>query len=385
MAPDTVEEGFEGEKQPPIKVLHCLGWATHGGVEQLRVLLAEGLKSSDYEHALICQTATQDMREKLTGCGWQVFEIGEAKNILDLKWFRRALAIAGKFSPDLIHGAVFEGNALAVACGIGRPKVPVILEEQSDGRGRTKKATVLLRLMAKLSTHVVGVAPQIVDYLSRDVKIPQKKLRLLNNGARRHPQSHARVRSSIRESLGISEDSVVIGSVGRFLEDHKRFSELIKMAPRLLDQRMDIHVLLIGEGSDRPHYEQLVTELNLTKRVHLPGFSQEVNHWLDVMDIFVLPSSGEALPLALVEALHAGLPCVATKVGGNPFVLDRGNVGLLVDPGATEDLIEAVALLVRNPAMRNRLSRLGQQRAAEEFSPERYVDAVESLWRESLK
>lgn len=144
-------------KSKPTRVLHTLGWATQGGVEQLRLLLAENLPQEAWSHALICQEASANMVTAFRSRGWGLHEIGKARHILDLRWYLRAVRIAREFRPDVIHGAVFEGNALASVCGIFLPRTPVILEEQSDGRGRSWRGRALLWMMAVRATYFVGL------------------------------------------------------------------------------------------------------------------------------------------------------------------------------------------------------------------------------------
>ena len=368
-----------------MRVLHTLGWVTHGGVEHLRLLMAEGLPKDKYEHAVICQEATVPMKVKFEREGWTVHEIGLAPHILSLRWYWRAILIGTKFKPDVIHGAVFEGSALAVVIGFFSWRSKVIIEEQSDGRNRSWRGTMLMRLLSQLSDRTVGVAPSICDYLRKKVGVSDSKLELVNNGARGPLTSYASwQRNDMRAELGISSDEIVIGSMGRLNDDHKRFSDLIRSLPALLKGNPKIKLLILGEGDDRNSLEGLVDELDLGDSVLLLGFQEDVHRYLHLMDIFALVSSGEALPLALVEAMHAGLPCVATEVGGNPYVLNFGESGVLVNPGDRQALVAALGALVGNPQARRELGGLARARAKKNFSPPIYLSSVEKLWEKTL-
>lgn len=369
----------------PVRVLHTLAWITRGGVEQLRLLMAEGLSKEKYQHEIICQAASSPLREKLESEGWVVHEIGLAPHVLSLSWYRKAISIAREFKPDLIHGAVFEGSALAVVLGLMQRQSRVIIEEQSDGRNRTGRGRLLMRVLSLLSDRTVGVAPEIYEYLRRDVKVPAQRLRLVNNGARQPRTALTRrERESLRADLGIEGRNLVIGSMGRLNDDHKRFSDLIQVMPNLLRNNQELKLLIIGDGEDREKLEEMSRELGVTESVIFAGFQEDVHRYLNLMDIFALVSSGEALPLALVEAMHSGLPCVATNVGGNSYVLDSGGSGILLEPGDPESLILALQTLTDSESKRIEYGQVAKIRAGQLFSPSAYLEAIEDLWQETL-
>lgn len=370
------------EKRNPTRVLHTLGWATQGGVEQLRIILAENLPQESWTHVLICQEASATMITRFEALGWSLHEIGRARHILDFPWYLRAVRIAREFRPDVIHGSVFEGNALATMCGIFLPRIPVILEEQSDGRGRTWRGRSLLRLMAMRATKFIGVAPEISSYLIGAIGVPQSKVVTLNNAARLPPRGLRSIAKKIRQELEIPGESLVVGSIGRLLEAHKKFSNLITTLPYLLNEGYEVYLIIVGDGPDRELYEKLILSEGLQGRVFLPGFKEDISQWLDVMDIFVLPSAGEALPLALVEAMHSQLPCIATAVGGNPFVLDGGKAGVLIPPNSREELLFAIAASLKSKKLRQTLGKHAFDRASTIFSPARYASEVSGLWIE---
>ena len=371
-------------KNNPTRVLHTLAWATEGGVEQLRLLLAQNLPREAWSHTLICQGASASMIAEFRGWGWGVHEIGKARHILDLRWYLRAVRIAREFRPDVIHGSVFEGNALATVCGISLPRTPVILEEQSDGRGRSWRGKVLLWMMAVRATNFIGVAPEISSYLIGEVKVPQSKIITIANAARTPSRGLRAASQDLRRELGISPEALVVGSTGRLLEHHKKFSTLITALPHLQSKAHEIFLVIMGDGPDRELYKELISSEGLEGRVFLPGFRNDISPWLDVMDIFVLPSAGEALPLALVEAMHSELPCIATSVGGNPFVLDGGKAGILISPGSQEELILAITALLNSEKRRETLGKRALARASDVFSPARYAKDVSSLWNDCI-
>lgn len=363
-------------------VIHCLGWVTKGGVERRRAILAEMLRGSTDQHVLICQVATSPLRDQLQNAGWVVHEIGLIRGVFDLGWYRRAYLIARPLKPTLIHGAVSEGNLLATFLGIVLRKTKVIIEETSDFRGRRATGTFLLWLMALRADAVVGVAPEISAILRERLVGLGHKVRTICNGVDPAPNVSLSTSDSLRTLCGIERGDLVLGSVGRLLDSHKRFSDVIRVLPRLSKRFPNLMLVIVGDGVDKDQLKQLALSLKVRDRVSFVGYQERPREFLMVMDVFVLASSGEALPLALIEAMHAGLPTVASRVGGNPFVLDEGRSGVLFSSGDLSDLEIKIAGLLESPQLRSELGHKAKKRAEQQFSSQRYVREVVELWDE---
>ena len=367
------------------RILHSLGWVTQGGVERLRASTAEHLHDQRFQHHVICQVAEDPLLGVLTSHGWKVYEIGTARHILDLRWYLRAWKVSRSIRPHLIHGAVFEGCALATFLGVVHPRAKVVLEEQSDGRHRSWRGTVLLRVFSFLADKHIGVAPQIVQYLRDDVHVQAKKLVLLDNAVPDHPRPSAKKAEEIRQRLGLTPDDFVLGSVGRLNDDHKRFSDLIRAIGDLNRCLDDIKLLIVGGGEDQEMLRDLAKELSVDERVIFTGFRPDVRELLHAMDAFALVSSGEALPLALIEAMHSGVASIATDVGGNCYVLDQGRAGILISPSNPPELRISIERLYKDPELRDLLGATGRRRAMIKFSLEHYLVELAGLWSELLK
>jgi glycosyltransferase involved in cell wall biosynthesis len=367
-----------------IRVLHTLGWIHSGGVEQLRVLMARGLGSDRYAHAIICQKANGPIPEVLRGAGWDVHEIGLAPRILDLGWHRRAHAIAQQFRPDIIHGAVYEGEALAWSTGLRMPRAKVVMEETSDPVDRRWTGNMLMRLMCARADACVGVSPRVVDYLRHTLRIPKHKLRLISNAVAEVPPPTGERLKDLRLSLGIAEDDVIIGAVGRLEDACKRYSDIITALKHVRKTEARARLLIVGDGKDAPALRQLVADLDLEDAVIFAGYQGNTRDFYHLMDVFVLASTKESFGLVLVEAMLAEVPVVATRVGGIPFVLDEGRAGVLVRPEHPGELSSAILELLASPSATPAHTAAGLDRARTAFSPARYIQDVENLYAELL-
>lgn len=368
-----------------LRVLHTLCRIHSGGVEQRRVLLAQGLGSDRYEHALICQETDGPIPELLRTAGWTIHEIGLAPGILNPAWHARAHKIAAEFKPDIVHGAVYEGEALACGIGLRMPRVKVIMEETSDPVDRRWTGNTLMRAMCWRADACIGVSPKVTSYLRNKLKIPDRKVHLINNAVAKVPRPSLDRLNDLRLILGIEEDDVIIGSVGRVHDDHKRFSDIIRALPEIRLTQPKARLLIVGDGPDRRMLEQLAGELGLTGAVIFAGYQGAPRDFYHLMDVFVLASAHEAFGLVLVEAMLAGVPIVATKVGGIPFVLDHGDAGILIPPLQPAGITGAILSLLADHEAAQSYRSAGLVRARSAFSADRYVNDVAELYADILR
>ena len=364
-----------------IRVLHTLCRINSGGVEQRRLLLARGLPKDRYEHRVICQDTGGLLPELLRAEGWQINKIGTTPHILSPSWHNRAWKIAKDFKPDLIHGAVIEGVALANAIGMRCPRVPVISEETSDPVNRRWRGNLLMRAMCLRSKVVIGVSPAVGEYLRSTAKLPERKVRVIDNAISSAPTVCYDEIAKQRSKFRFSRADFVIGSVGRVDEEHKRFSDLIRAVALLHDNGFtNTKLIIIGDGPDRVNLERLAQECSLNDHVVFAGYQGEARKLYPLMDIFALASAHEAFGLVLAEAMMAGVPVVATRVGGIPHVLDQGNAGLLVPPFKPDAIADEIGKLIQDADTRLKLGNAGRKYAEIHFSAERYCREIDELY-----
>lgn len=161
--------------------------------------------------------------------------------------------------------------------------------------------------------------------------------------------------------------------------------DILLNALALLDRSWDWHLELCGDGPEKENLERLSHELNLEKRVHFRGHVRDIGKILDNSDLFILPSRGEGMGLALLEAMNAGLPCIVTRVSGFVDIVNHGENGFLVDPENPEALAAGIRAVAADGDLRSRLGREGRRTVIARFSIEstaaRYHDLFLSLLR----
>jgi glycosyltransferase involved in cell wall biosynthesis len=188
----------------------------------------------------------------------------------------------------------------------------------------------------------------------------------------------------VRQSLGIPLDAPVIGTVGR-VSEVKRQDLLIRAFRLVLSRVPDAQLLLVGDGPWMGELRELTADLGLDDRVHFAGYQPRPEPYLQAMDVFALSSRSEGMPLAVLEAWAAGLPVVATRVGGLPELIDDGRTGVLVDFGDEHALAGALCDLIADPEFSRRLGEAGRNRVESLFSLRRMADEYQRHYVELLE
>ena len=364
-----------------IKVFHFLFRVGSGGVEQRRLSLARKLDPERYDQKLICTDAWGGLPEQFADAGCEVIDVGQIRHIADVCVYRNALKHIQQWQPDIIHGAVYEGVALAAIAGrLG--KVPIIIgEETSDPVNRRWSGHLLYRILSSMTHHMVAVSPAVRDYLIKKIHIPASKVTLINNGVAEPPAASAVEVMALRERYGLTNAHFVIGTVGRLLDSHKRVSDLIRALLIVREYCPHACLLVVGSGPDESMLRQLASDLQVADAVHFAGYQVNPQPYYALMDVFTLASAAEAFGLVLVEAMFAELPVVATRVGGIPTVVLEGDTGLLVEPGEPSSLANALLKLESSSDLRSGMGKKGRTRALARFSAARYVDDVDQLYQ----
>ena len=189
-----------------------------------------------------------------------------------------------------------------------------------------------------------------------------------------------RDRAAVRDRLGVAADAVVIGTLGR-LTGIKGQRDLLEAFADVRARVANSWLLLVGDGEERDALENQAHSLGVAAWVVLAGWRDEVPELLGAMDVFAFPSLNEGMGKALVEAMYAGLPCVATEVGGIPELIRHEQEGLLVAPAAPQDLAESVLRLLNSTAERARFGAAARKRA-QSYSVETMIEQIELLYED---
>ena len=270
----------------------------------------------------------------------------------------------------------FDGARAARAAG-----VPAVLQTQHYPwlMGSPKHLVPFFHALEPVD-HVLTVS-QGQRRTYEQVGVPSALMTTVPNGIRSRTVSLGR--DAARAALGLDPDQPVVLTVGR-LNVMKGHTHLLDAVPGLLRRCPDLAVVVIGSGHLEEQLRAQAAALGVTDAVRLVGHRSDARGLLDAADVFVLPSRMEGMPLALLEAMDAGLPVVATRVIGSEEVVDEGRTGLLVRPRDAAALEGALGRLLDDPALRASFGRAGRRRFEERFTSARMAAQTLAVYEQVL-
>jgi sugar transferase (PEP-CTERM/EpsH1 system associated) len=239
------------------------------------------------------------------------------------------------------------------------------------------------RRLAPLVSQFVAVSYDLERWLREDVRVPARKICTIHNGVDvgRFTRS---TRMEAREFFGLPMDAPVICTVGR-LDPVKDHVGLVRAFASVLPTHPEALLLIAGDGPCREDLMQLIGELGVAGQVRLLGERRDVPRVLAATDLFVLPSIAEGMSNTVLEAMAAGLPVVATKVGGNPELVADGLTGRLVPSRSPVALGEALRTYLDDPRLRALHGKASRERAALSFGLDRMCEKYVNLYRRLLR
>lgn len=368
-----------------LRVVTLVDRLVDGGAERLAFQLMRDLDPERFERVL-CATAAGDPDHATPGTetGRWVEELDDAGvRILGLDRERRsdwrgwAPLLRELRRTDVLHSHMFESNVVASVLGRAM-RVPVVIGHEHalvHSGGRWQPA-IDRRIVSRSAATLIAPSRAVRDRLVGPDRVPGDRVVVLPNGVESRVPTPGR---NLRAELGIPADAPVVGSVGG-LRAVKRFDVLIAAAERVRHDHPGVRVLIAGGGPERERLEAAIAERGLRETVHLLGPRDDVPDVLAALDVAVTCSDAEASPLSVMEYMGAGLPTVATRVGGIPELIGHGRHGLLVPRDDPRALATAVGGLLSDPQRRLRMGKAAEARRRAEFDLQVMVQRLEGLY-----
>jgi sugar transferase (PEP-CTERM/EpsH1 system associated) len=359
----------------PLRIVHVINYiARSGGLEKGVALLIRGA-SPDIEHRIITITGSRDA-ESLIPAGTPILDLKKPPGN-SLRSIRRLSAMLRELSPCVVHTRNWPGLDGILAARLAGIRAVVHSEEGwgvADLMGRSRKRILVRRFLSRWTRTFVCVSRDIERWLRETVRVRCPVVQIYN-GLDMEPYAGESTSADLRRELGLPADALLVGIVARFdpIKDHptlfKAFAKVRERFPRA-------HLLCVGDGIERPNLERLVTP-----GIRLLGERHDVPRILRGLDLFALVSRNEGIPYTILEAMAAGLPVVASRVGGNPELVEDGVTGSLFPAGDDAALADAIAAYLADPELRAAHGAASRASAVRRFGTGQMVRAYESVWR----
>jgi glycosyltransferase involved in cell wall biosynthesis len=361
-----------------IRVLHLIGSLAAGGAERNLYYLGPHFKTSRFHHSICCMMSRGEFAEELEWAGVEIFELGYRRRYF-LNTVLRLADLLRRQNIALLHTHLFEpglvGRLAAWLAG-----TPVIITHEHGKTLWKKSYHHLFERLALWRTDIrIVVSEDIRDLRKQREGTPDHKLILIENAV--DPERFdvdEETRSRVRRDLGV-DDFFVVGTVGR-LVPAKAYDPFLEAARRLTATNSRMKFLMVGDGSLRADLEARARDLGLEGSVLFLGSRTDIPELLAAMDLYLITSAREGLPISLIEAMLAARPIVSTAVGGIPEALTDGETGLLVESGNAGAITGAVSGLMGQPERREAMGRAAREQALLRYSPAGVLEKLDRLY-----
>jgi glycosyltransferase involved in cell wall biosynthesis len=355
-----------------------------GGADKQLLSAALEMRSRGRDLMIVSLTPLGPMGQQALTSGIPTVSLDMPRGFPDPRGLMRLVRLIGAWKPDVLHSHMVHANLLARIARLFAP-VPVLVSTIHNINEGGPLRMWAYRTTNRLVDHMTIVSEAAAErFIAEDI-VPRKLLRVVPNGVdtevfRNVPPG---TRKTLRGSLGLGGEFVWL-AIGRF-EVAKDYPNMLRAFAVARRHTPDAVLLLVGRGSLQAETEGLIGELGLEGAVRFLGVRHDVPEILSAADGYVMSSAWEGMPMVLLEAAAAGLPIVATKVGGNHEVVREGETGFLVPPNDHEQLAKAMLRLAGLPqAERHAMGARGAQHIQATYGLGRVVDRWEALYREVL-
>ncbi|HEB76091.1 MAG TPA: glycosyltransferase [Nitrospirae bacterium] len=361
-----------------LRICYVIGQLGRGGAERQLYELVRGINREVFSPVVVSLSSGGVWGEAFRRLGIDVIELPRRKN-MELSRLFGLIRLLRAVKPDIVHTYLYSANSYGRIAAV-LTGVPVIIasERSLPETGKDKKRCQVFtdRILAAFSHGIVCNSRKAAETLVERYSFDPKKVFTVHNGIDADEFSRQAGGSGMRGGLR------VVGTVGR-LHPSKNYRMFLDAAGIVLERADSVRVrfVIVGDGESRAELESYARDTGVADKVHFAGERSDVPALLKGMDVFVMTSRYEGLSNAIMEAMLAGLPVVATDVGGNGELVVDGETGFLCPPDDAGTVAERILYLLGNEEEAAQMGARGRERVMRDFSVERMVRATEEIYR----
>ena len=368
----------------PIRVAQCIATMRIGGSELNALRTIVRLDRTRFEPIVLTLDEHGPLIEHYREASVPVVAFG-MPNLYGVQALREAMRLAlflRRARIDIVHAHDLYAN-LFVTLPSRIARVPSLLLSRRWETFSKTKHRIANRFAYKFAKQVLANSPSVARSLTSSDRVGAHRITVVPNFVDEVMfDAPVHQRAPLLDELGIPQDARVVGIIAR-LDPIKEHETLLHAASRLMIRWPTLHIVIVGDGERRKPLEQLCAALGLRDRVHFAGFRPNVPNLNHAFDVAVLCSRSEGFPNAIVEAMAAGRPVVASAIPGNADAVIHGETGLLAPAGDAAAFAKAIDTLLGDCSLAQRMGDAGRRRAHLQFNAQHAVSLVEELY-ESL-
>ena len=376
------------DKNSKIKILYIYPSLGVGGAEELRLLALQRLQQRDtYEIKVCCIEKLGEIGEKIRDLGIEVFCLNKKAKPNNLSATLSLLKYLLRNKFDIVQTSLFHANFHGrIAAALAR--VPIIISEEHSEHYQYRSLKFLPyiwsdKILSIFTKKIICCSQNLMDSIAKLEGLPEKKLYLLLNTFNADKLKVTKSPGELKAELGLFDNELVIGNVASL--SYRKGQDLLIKAFKIINDRLPC-TRLVFVGDEVCEFKQgllrLVSEFGLEGKVLFLGQRPNVADYLNIMDVFVLSSRFEGIPLVLLEAMYMQIPVVAARVGGVPEAIRDGKNGILTEPGNIASIANAVIKFLNDKEKRLKLSGEARRTVLEDFNAERHINRLENLYSE---
>ncbi len=350
--------------------------------------LVLGLDKKRFNTMFVFLRGDAGERNLLEEAGYEVSHLSDRTTLNAFRFsvLFRLVKVLKQHHVDVLHCHAHKATVYGVMAA-ALAKTPVVLAHVHGlGRSRNLRRKLTNFLLFRKIDRIICVANSVKeDVLKSNWRLPAEKLSILENSVDYERFADVSIsRATAKQMLGVPAEAFVFGTVGR-LAPTKGLSYLIEAFERVKKQEPAAHLVLLGDGPCRAELEQQASNLSCRDAVHFLGHRRNIEQLIRGMDVFVLSSVAEGMPRAILEVMAAGIPCVATAVGGIPEIINSREVGLLAPPRDAEALAQAMTKLAASQEQLRKYAEQARDRISRFYSHEVVRKKLERLYENEIE
>ena len=362
-----------------MKILHVINSLDCGGLEKFVIDLSVELKKRGHDVQLVCLQKGGDLNRLAQATQLSVTTFEKKKEAgIDFSLISKIAEFIRREKFDIIHThnvAPLIYGSLAAAFAFNTRLI-------NTRHGR--QIETVNPLFWALNKKIVTISHDAKECLLNWNRMNPNKVKVIHNGINVEAFGSTLSEDEKRRlkiEVGIKDDSFVLGTIGRLAKE-KDQATLLKAFRKMIQKKVHTTLVIVGDGPLKKDLEKMAEEFQIKDQVKLLGYRSDTAKLLQIFDVFVLSSFTEGISLALLEAMAAGKPTIATKVGGNPEVVVEAETGYLVPCGFPERIEAAAMRYFANRSLIPQMGDAGRRRALEFFSLDRMTSEYEKLYKE---
>jgi glycosyltransferase involved in cell wall biosynthesis len=367
-----------------IKVLFITGALAFGGLERVIVNLCRNLDKRRFKASVVCIKSRGELAGELEAENIKVISLdaNRSRLIKQISWFQLAKILRME-RPDIIHSHNTAAFLDAVPAYCLSPCRALIHTDHTRKFPDKRRYMIAERIASIFADRIVAVSEETRQNLMKYEHICGRKIMVINNGIEKERYDIKSDPSSEKKRLDLDRFDFIVG-LGVVLREQKGIRYLIEAAPAIIKKYPKTGFVIAGDGPLRSQLEKLTQDYGVKGNFVFLGARKDIPEILQTLDLYVLPSIWEGMPLCILEAMAARKCILATCVGGVPLAIRDGQEGKLVPPRDSEKIAGAIMELRENEAMRRYLASRAYQRFLAQFTVESMTKHYEQLYLETL-